>query len=261
MSAPFESYLELSKKIARNAGTITMAGLKEDFSVEHKGKRDLVTEIDKKTERYIVQQLQEAFPDHAIMGEEGNNKDHESPWRWIIDPIDGTTNFVHGHPFFCISIGLEFEGELVVGSVFAPMFNELFSAAKGLGAYLNDTKISVSPRTALDESLLSTGFNPSFPEKEKQNIEHYKHFMNKSIGIRRCGSAALDLCYVAAGRVDGFWELALKPWDMAAGAVIVREAGGQVTAINGSLFNVHDISILATNGHIHKDMADYFAQQ
>lgn len=253
------SYLYLSKKVARNAGSILIKGQEEGFSVDYKGKSNLVTEIDKKSEQFIVAALKEAYPDHSILGEEGSNESHDANYRWIIDPIDGTTDYTHGHPYYCVSIGLEINGEIAVGAVFAPEYDEMFSAAKGMGAFLNDRKIAVSDVATLEESLLGTGFNPSAPELSKQNIAHFEYFQDHSHGIRRCGAAALDICFVAAGRLDGFWENGLSAWDMAAGKIIVEEAGGKVTAMDGTPHDVDSRQILATNSTIHQEMVDYFA--
>lgn len=259
MPQDLKPYLELSKKVAQDAGQILLKGQEEGFSVKYKGKSDLVTEIDKKSEQFIVEQILTAFPDHSILGEEGSNQTKDTNYRWIIDPIDGTTDFAHGHPYFCVSIGLEIDGEMAVGAVYAPVYKELFSAAKGMGAFLNDTKMSVSEVETLEEALLGTGFNPSAPELIKENITHFEYFQNKSHGIRRCGAAALDICFVAAGRLDGFWENGLSAWDMAAGKIIVEEAGGTVTALNGNPLNIENRQILATNAKIHQPMVDYFA--
>ena len=258
MNESLQTYLNLSKKIAQYAGKIMLEGYNKDISFKLKGKANLVTEYDKKTEQFVIEQLEKAYSDHSILGEEGSSKQADPNYRWIIDPIDGTTNFAHKHPYFCISIGLEIHGEMAVGVVYAPMLQEMFFASKGEGSFLNDKKLNVST-TKLEESLLGTGFNPSFPELIHPNMKHYQYFIDVSQGIRRCGAAALDLCYTAAGRIDGFWELALNPWDMAAGLLIVQEAGGTVTNLNGSQFDIEEPSILATNGHIHQEMADYFA--
>lgn len=258
MSDQLPALLNLSKKIAQDAGKILLKGQAEGFSVEYKGKSNLVTEVDKKSEQFIVSVLKQAYPDHSILGEEGTKETHSAPYRWIIDPIDGTTDFAHGHPYYCVSIGLEINGEIAVGAVYAPVFKELFCAARGMGAFLNDKKISVSGIDSMEESLLGTGFNPSAPEISRQNIAHFGYFQERSHGIRRCGAAALDICYVAAGRLDGFWENGLSPWDMAAGKIIVEEAGGKITALNGSPFNIERRQILATNGRIHEEMVEYF---
>lgn len=260
MTEDLTPYLILSKKVAQNAGQILLEGQKEGFSIDYKGKSNLVTEIDKKSEQYIVGELRKAYPDHSILGEEGSNETHDADYRWIIDPIDGTTDYAHGHPYYCVSIGLEIKEEIAVGVVLAPVFNELFSAAKGAGAFLNDKPLKVSDIETLESSLLGTGFNPSAPELIKENIVHFSYFQDRSHGIRRCGAAALDICYVAAGRLDGFWENGLSAWDMTGGAIIVQEAGGTVTAMNGTPFNINNRQILATNDKIHQEMVDYFAK-
>ncbi|MBU0667834.1 inositol monophosphatase [Patescibacteria group bacterium] len=259
MQENLSQYLEVSKKIAHKAGAMVLKAQQKDINIKYKSRHNLVTKFDKKSEQLISRELLEAFPTHSILGEENmGNTTNDQKYKWIIDPIDGTTNFAHGHLYYCISIGLEINGEIMVGVVFAPAFGELFYAAKGLGAFLNDKKISVSKIKTLDESLLATGFNPGIPEILEENINHFVHFQKITDGIRRCGAAALDLCYTAAGRVDGFWEKGLKPWDMAAGKIIVEEAGGLITSLNGTPFNLYDIEVLASNGLIHKEMTGYF---
>lgn len=258
MTENLNPYLGLSKKIAQDAGEILLEGQEKGFSIDYKGKSNLVTEIDKKSEQYIVGELRKAYPSHSILGEEGSNETHDKEYRWIIDPIDGTTDYAHNHPYYCISIGLEIKGEIVVGTVFAPAFNEMFSATKGMGAFLNGKPLKVSTIETLETSLLGTGFNPSAPDLARKNIKPYMELQDRSHGIRRCGAAALDLCYVAAGRLDGFWEGGLGAWDMAAGKIIIEEAGGTITNLNGNPFNVDKGEILASNGKIHQEMVDYF---
>lgn len=258
MKNSLETYLNFTINIAKTAAE----NLKEyagKVAIEFKGKHDLVTKFDKETEALIVKAIKENYPDHNILGEEGTHLEQgESSYRWIIDPIDGTTDFAHGHPFYCVSIGLEINGEVQVGVVYAPAMNDLFYATKGMGAFLNENPIKVSQINIVDKSLLATGFNPTAPNFLNENIRHFKHFQKSAQGVRRCGSAALDMCFVAAGRVDGFWEKGLKAWDIAAGTIIVKEAGGKITAMDGSPFNLNDQDILASNSHLHKEMVDYF---
>ncbi|HEY5600372.1 MAG TPA: inositol monophosphatase family protein, partial [Candidatus Manganitrophaceae bacterium] len=196
------------------------------------------------------------FPDHQIMAEEGHGSKAPSPYRWVIDPLDGTTNYAHGFPFFCVSIGLEVEGSVLLGVVYDPLRRELFVAEKGKGATLNDKPISVSQVDVLKKSLLVTGFAYDIRVHPKNNFNHFVNFSLSAQGVRRTGSAALDLCYVAAGRLDGFWELKLNPWDTAAGSLMMLEAGGKVTDLAGKPYSIYDPEILATNGKIHRQMIE-----
>lgn len=232
---------------------------KKSFTISYKehDKKNLVTEADQASENLIVQAIKKTFPDHCVLSEEGGDCGLKpSPYRWIIDPIDGTTNFAHGFPFFAISIGLEIEGELSVGVIYAPMLKELFSGAKGKGAFLNNQKIKVSDTSTLDKALLATGFNST---SSMSNIPIFQKILPEVRGIRRAGSAAMDLAYIAAGRLDGYWELALYPWDIAAGILLIQEAGGQVTDIEGKKMAFHHgniVNMLATNKKIHSELQD-----
>jgi myo-inositol-1(or 4)-monophosphatase len=252
-------YLDFTTALAQKAGDLQMEYFGKDIQIDLKQPRDLVTEVDKKCEELIVSTIRSQYPDHHILSEEGSGDSKDkSGFRWIIDPIDGTTDYAHRHPFFAVSIGLEIEGELSVGVVYAPYLREMFKAAKGSGAFLNDKQITVSKAETLEESLLATGFNPRIGIK---NVSHFKHFLPLSQGIRRGGSAALDICYIACGRLDGYWEDGLNPWDMAAGVVIAREAGATVTIKNGNEFITDGDELLITNGKIHEEMAEYFRSQ
>jgi myo-inositol-1(or 4)-monophosphatase len=224
-------------------------------SVQKKGPSDLVTEADIESEKKIIDTLRYRFPDHQILAEEsGLNRSRESDCLWIIDPLDGTTNFAHQLPFFSISIAFAFNGEVVAGVVLNPVSGELFSAVKGEGAILNGHIIRVTPQEKISECLLVTGF-PYDKEKEiKPLMARFENCLKAARGIRRLGSAALDLCFVACGRFDGFWEENLKPWDTAAGMLIAREAGAKITDFSGAEYGVDMNEILATNGLIHKDM-------
>src|SRR3989449_9382157 len=219
----------------------------------------MVTDVDRRSERAIVEILHAAFPGHRILAEEGGeHSQRKSPYRWIVDPLDGTTNFTHGFPAFCVSIGLEVEGRIVLGVVYDPLRQELFEAEVGKGALLNGRRIHVAKVPALNKALLVTGFAYDRDSRQR-NLEHFERFVLASQGLRRTGSAALDLCYVAAGRADGFWELKLAPWDVAAGSVIVSEAGGRITDFTGKPFKGDGAETLASNGLIHQEMVKVLA--
>ena len=256
-----QTYRDFIVEIALQAGEVLKKHIGESLTIEYKDreKHDLLTKFDKQTEEFLVKNIRQRYPDHAIIGEEGGTGAADTlknaTHRWIIDPIDGTTNFAHGHPFFAISIGLEVNGEMVLGVVNAPVLQELYIGVKGLGSTLNGKPIHVSNVKTVQESLLTTGFNPRVTE---ENFPHFKHFQTRCHGIRRGGAASLDLCYVAAGRIDGYWEFGLKAWDMAAGVVIIQEAGGKVTNATGGPLNLFGEEILTTNGFIHKEMEEYF---
>ena len=247
--------LAVATDIARDAGQILLAHFRQNVKVSKKGRIDLVTEMDLKVEKIIVDQIRLRFTDHEILAEEQGFQGADGPYKWIIDPLDGTTNYAHGYRFFSVSIAVETEGELIVGVVYDPVTDELFSATRGQGATLNDQPIHVSQEDQLIDSLLSTGFSYD-REKIKKNLEPFNRMILHSQALRRDGSAALDLCYVACGRFDGFWELSLKPWDVAAGRLIVEEAGGSVTAFGGSPCTIYDPELLASNGKIHLAMME-----
>lgn len=251
------NHLNVAIELAREAGRIQMEGLGKVHNVEYKGITDIVTEVDKKCEKLIVSRLKKEFPTHDILAEEGSGHDTKAEYRWIIDPLDGTINYAHTYPMFATSIALERKGEVVMGVVFEPNKNELFVAEKGSGATCNGNKIKVSATTDLQKSLLDTGFAYNVHEGEKMNnLDHFAAFILKARAIRRDGAAAVDLCYVACGRFDGFWELFLRPWDIAAGQLIITEAGGTVSKFDGSKLDIYDKEILVSNGHIHKDMIE-----
>jgi len=246
-----QNYIGFITKLAMEAGEIIEKKFHTSVKVSEKKRQDLVTNVDKEVEGFIIKKIKKSFPGHEILAEESGALEKTSEYRWIIDPIDGTTNFVHGLHFVAVSIGLEYKGEVIAGVVYNPIMKELFSAEKGKGARLNGKKINVSETKALQSSLLATGFHPHYKE---HNLENFKKFTSLTRGIRRCGSATLDLCYTACGIFDGYWEYGLFPWDMAAGSLIVKEAGGRVTNIDGSKFNFEKKAILATNGKIHNQM-------
>jgi myo-inositol-1(or 4)-monophosphatase len=221
--------------------------------IEHKGRANLVTIADKESEALVIRRIRERYPGHAILAEE-SGASSGSDAKWIIDPLDGTTNFAHQYPFFCVSIGFEQGGQLQCGAVYDPWRDEMFSGGRGLGAYVNGENISVSGTERLSNALIMTGFPYGVREKMDVVMEQFRAFMFESQGVRRGGSAALDLCYNALGRVDGFWEVDLHPWDTAAGAVILEEAGGKVTDFSGGPFSVYGKQIVASNGRIHDEM-------
>jgi len=249
-------FLEVALDAAREAGAVLRAEFDRPKTISYKGEVDLVTESDRHSEAIIVSKLRSHFPEHAIRAEEGSPRaSGNEQFCWHIDPLDGTTNFAHSYPCFAVSIGLLERGEPVVAVVLNPVANELFTAVRGEGAYLNGQRIHVSPIQKLATSLVSTGF-PTHQRANNRNIYYYWEFTMRSHGVRRDGSAALDLCSVACGRFDGFWEFGLNSWDTAAGMLIVKEAGGMVSDLEGQLYHPGDRSILATNGKIHSEMQE-----
>lgn len=260
MSSAFQQYLTVAEKIARRAGAMLAEAISRVHQVEYKGEINLVTEMDKKCEAFIVEALTTAFPDHAIVAEEGSAIASSSGYRWFVDPLDGTTNYAHGLPIYCVSLGLEKDGELICGVVFDPSQDELFTATADGGAFLNGKPLRVSTETELLKSLLVTGFPYDIRQTRHDNLANFCTFAKRARAVRRLGSAALDLCWIAAGRFDGFWELKLSPWDMAAGVLFVREAGGLVTDFDGGRYDLHSGRILASNGRIHQPMQDILAE-
>ncbi|HUF92613.1 MAG TPA: inositol monophosphatase family protein [Candidatus Limnocylindria bacterium] len=240
---------------ARAAGRLLRDELAGVRRISYKGApTNLVTEMDARAEALIVDALRGTFPDDAILAEEGGATAGASGRRWIIDPLDGTTNYAHGVPAFAVSIALERDGRVEVGVLYEPNLDELFVAERGGGATLNDVPLAVSATKSLDASLLTTGFPYDVRVRADNNLAEYSAFSLRSRGVRRWGSAVIDLAYIAAGRFDGYWELQLMPWDVAAGALVVEEAGGRVTNIHGGPLDVNAPSLLATNGHIHDEM-------
>ena len=239
------------------AGDIMMSRFGQHVGVTKKGTIDLVTEVDVQIERGFRELVAERFPTHAVLGEEfGGACDVPDGPCWVFDPIDGTTNFAHGLPIFCASLALEVAGRAEVAAVYDPNRRELFTAERGGGAYLNGRPIHVSGADALVDALLVTGFPYDVHDRVDEIVGLFGAFVGRARAVRRLGSAAIDLCYVAAGRLDGFWESDLKPWDMAGGALIVGEAGGRVTAMDGSAFSSRSREVLATNGRLHGEMLD-----
>jgi myo-inositol-1(or 4)-monophosphatase len=251
-------YIGTASEIARRAGALLLEYLARGVKTEYKGAGtvDVVTEADRASEKLIVESLRAAFPDHGIVGEEGSRSHPTGEYLWYVDPLDGTTNFAHGFPVFCVSIGLAKKNEVIAGVVFDPTRNELFAAERGSGASLNGKRIHVSQVSTLGESLLGTGF-PSKKRHLNPNIHFYHQLTLKSHGLRRAGSAALDLSCVASGRYDGYWEFNLNAWDTSAGVLLVEEAGGKVTHVDGTKFDVAaSRDVLATNGRIHQELMD-----
>lgn len=248
-----EELFRFAVELAREAGEMLRAGhgSVERGEVGYKGWRNLVTQLDTQVEQHVAARIDRAYPDHGILAEEGAAKDGSGPYRWIIDPLDGTTNYVHRHPFYCVSIGLEDGDGPLLGVINAPHLAEFYTCSRGGGAELNGRRIQVSGETDLARSLLASGFAYGKGAPEDRNLDNWARLSIVSRGLRRCGSAALDLAYVADGRYDGFWELGLNPWDVAAGALLVQEAGGRVTDCRGGSGYRDGLSIAATNGRIH----------
>ena len=247
-------YLKAAQAAARLAGDMLTQHRDSVREVSFKGAVDLVTNFDKRSQEIIVAHLSGLFPDHDFLAEEGPNRTADSQFRWIIDPIDGTTNFAHSFPVYSVSIALQKDQQTVVGVIFDPTRDEMFSAAADQGADINGRKITVSTTRELTHSLLSTGFPYDIRESQENNLDHFADFAIRAQAVRRCGSAALDLCYVACGRFDGFWELKLAPWDVAAGILMVSEAGGQVSDFRGGAPDIFGNEVMASNGQIHDAM-------
>ena len=262
-----KNFVGVAEGIAREAGALLREFYRKGVRTEYKGDVDLVTEADRASEKLITERLRAAFPGHGVYGEEGTRSELEGEYRWYVDPLDGTTNFAHGFPVFCVVLGCERrraglaadeDGEMVAGVIYDPLRDEMFSAARGEGARLNGEPMRVSRNAKLQESLIGTGF-PSQKRHRSPNVHFYQEFTLRSHGVRRAGSAALDLAYVAAGRLDGYWEFILNPWDTSAGFLLVEEAGGTMTRFDGSRFLLNSEEIFATNGLIHAEMGALFA--
>jgi len=256
-----------AEAIAREAGALLREFYHRGVRTEYKGDVDLVTEADRASEKLIGDRLRAAFPTHGIYGEEGTRSGLDAEFRWYVDPLDGTTNFAHGFPAFCVVLGCERrhaglkpdeDGEMVAGVIYDPLRDEMFSSARGAGATLNGEPIHVSKAKCLQESLIATGF-PSHKRHRSPNVHFYQEFTLRSHGVRRAGSAALDMAYVACGRLEAFWEFHLNPWDTSAGFLLVEEAGGTVTHFDGGKFTLDSREVLATNGLIAAEMQHLFA--
>jgi len=252
----YEYELKTAAAVAKQAGRLLTAMALRGVRVDYKGAIDLVTEADRASEQLVVKALRKAFPNDDIMTEESDAARTKSDRRWIIDPLDGTTNYAHRFPFWCVSVAFEHKGAVQTGAVYHPALRELFTARRGHGAHLNGSRIKVSHQHELEKSLLATGFPYDVHTSAQNNIEHFTRFIKRAQAVRRPGSAALDLAYVACGRCDGFWEIKLKAWDCAAAALMVAEAGGTVTNYKGEAFDIYAQECLASNGMIHREMIE-----
>lgn len=246
-------------EIAREAGGLLMDFFRRRVQIEYKGEADLVTVADRTSEALIRERIRTKWPSHDILGEENGLVDTGSEYRWYVDPLDGTTNFAHSFPVFCVSMALEHKGTRIAAVVYDPTRDEMFAAEKGSGAFLNSARMYVSKTARLAESLVATGF-PSFKRHKNPNIYFYHQITLRTHGVRRAGSAALDLCSVACGRFEGFWEFNLNPWDTAAGVLLVEEAGGQVTGFDGGAFDISSRETLASNGLVHGALLHEFQE-
>jgi len=252
-------YLEFAIQTAREAGAILRAAWDHPKEISYKGEVDIVTESDRRSEELIVERLRRKYPDHAVIAEEGSGVDAAgAKFCWHVDPLDGTTNFAHSYPCFCVSIGLAENGRPIAGAVFNPVADEMFTAARGQGAHLNGKPIRVSAVETLSTSLVATGF-PTHLRKRSSNMNYYWEFTLRTHGVRRDGAAALDLCSVACGRFDAFWEFGLKSWDTCAGVLLVEEAGGKVTDLHGEPYTPGGASVMATNGRVHSEVQEVAA--
>lgn len=247
--------IELAIRAAREAGAILQDFAARGFRIEHKGRINLVTEADLASERHIKELIAAHYPTHKILAEESGASAHESEeYTWIIDPLDGTTNFSHGYPCYAVSIGIEHKGQSIAGVIYDPTRDELFAAERGAGATLNGGKIRVSEIESLEKALLVSGFPYDVRERMNEYLPAWEAFLNHAQAVRRLGAAAIDMACVACGRMEGFWEKGLNAWDVAAGWVIIEEAGGRVTKLDGSTFDNHSSSLLCTNGKVHDEM-------
>ena len=253
------SFVDTAQEIARESGALLNDFLARRIGFELKGEFDLVTEADRSSERLIVDRLKRHFPTHSVVAEEGTGEDRASEYTWYVDPLDGTTNFAHGFPMFNVTLALEHKGELIAGVIFDPVHNEMFTAERGGGARLNGSPIHVSKASKIQSSLTATGF-PSRKRHLNINVHFYYQVAMLSHGVRRAGAAALDLAYVACGRLDAFWEFGLNPWDMAAGILLIQEAGGTCSDMKGGSMNLRGPHLLADNGALHQPMLELFAE-
>lgn len=254
-------FLDVATQAALAAGGYLRRRIHRAGQVDYKGAVNLVTDCDRYSQKIIISTLSRAFPSHGFLAEEDyHHVAGKENYRWLIDPLDGTTNYAHGFPIFCLSVALEKDGEILIGVIYDPMRQELFQAIKGQGARLNGRRIKVSITSSLNHSLLATGFPYDLRESPVNNLVHFENFLFCVQAIRRCGAAALDLAYVACGRFDGFWELKLNPWDVAAGSLLVEEAGGQVTNFRGGKLDLAAGEIVASNGLIHSSMIKILAK-
>jgi myo-inositol-1(or 4)-monophosphatase len=253
------SYLEISAEIAREAGALLSKFFERRIGYELKGEHDLVTEADRASEQLIVERLRSHFPSHSIVAEEGGSHVGSSEFCWYVDPLDGTTNFAHGYPMYNVTLALEQSGVVIAGVVFDPEHNEMFASERGSGAYLNHRRIRVSRATRIEDSLVCTGF-PSKKRHQDINVHFYYQLAMVTHGVRRVGAAALDLAYVASGRLDAFWEFGLNPWDMAAGMLLIEEAGGRCSDMHGNPAKLRGPHLLADNAAVHDEMLTVFRE-
>jgi len=250
------NYLEAAVKWALDAGRLIKKLSKDRHTITFKGELDLVTEADVKSEALIIEGIKDKFPDHGILAEEKGSLEGESDYLWIIDPLDGTTNYAHGFPVYSVSIALEYRGEVIAGVIYDPNLDELYTAEKGKGALLNGNPIKVSDTDTIDISLLATGFPYYYRSDPEFILKLFRAFSLRSQGVRRAGAATIDYVAIAAGRFDGYWELGLKPWDMAAGSLIATEAGAKITRFDGSEFDIRVPEMVISNGIIHDQMLE-----
>lgn len=251
---PESNYLKVAVRACLAAGKIQVAAFGSAPAIEHKGAIDLVTAIDRRSERAILALLGRAFPGHGILAEESDPREGDGEHLWVVDPLDGTTNYSRGFPYFCVSVALARAGQVIVAAVYQPLLGELFTAIRGRGAFLNGRLLRVSGQPLLDQAFLATGFPYDIRGGRRTNLEHFTAFATRCLAIRRAGAAALDLAYVAAGRFDGFWELKLRPWDIAAASLLVEEAGGRITGLTGRPWRLPARDIVASNGLVHGEL-------
>lgn len=249
-----QNFKKIAVQAAIKAGAYIKKHVDKKKNVRYKGEINVVTNVDKASESIVVETIKKSFPGHDFLAEEKTYAKKNSDFTWIIDPIDGTTNFLHGFPFFCVSVALAVKGDLALGVVYDPMREELFSAERGKGAFLNKKRICTSKIRNIKKALLATGFAYDTKIARNNNIANFTRFLKSCQAVRRAGSAALDLCYVASGRFDGFWEFRLNPWDTAAGFLILEEAGGKATKADGSKYSIYDKELVASNSKIHSGM-------
>jgi myo-inositol-1(or 4)-monophosphatase len=247
----YEPYVSFARGVATQAGALIAENFLGVFEVDRKGATNLVTDVDRRAEELIVEAIGREFPSHAVVAEEGTGREAAGGWRWLVDPLDGTNNFAHGYPMVAVSLALERDGEVVAGVVRDALRGEAFWAERGGGAWTEGGRLTVSQAAKLSDALVATGFPYDKHASAVDNVANFGRVTKRVMGIRRGGSAALDLAYVAAGRLDGFWELRLSPWDTAAGVLLVAEAGGKVSRIGGAAYIPGDVDVVATNGLIH----------